>query len=187
MAHVKSVRPRVGYSDLARAPEDGRRYELYDGEAFVVPAPTPRHQRAAQEIEDLFRTYARRHGGAVFISPIDIVFTEYDVLQPDIVFFEAGRAARIDPDQPIRFEPDITVEVLSPSTAATDRGKKMQAFARFGVREYWIVDPGASTVEVYHLEDDGTYALAQIASGSDTIRSTVLPDFEASAAIILAW
>jgi len=82
MSSMKAVRPRVSYADLERAPEDGRRYELYDGEVFVVPVPIPWHQVVALAVADIVRGDARAHGGFSVVSPIDIVFSDYDVLQP---------------------------------------------------------------------------------------------------------
>jgi len=96
MAPVRVVRPRVSYGDLERMPEHGRRYELYDGEAFVVPAPLPIHQVVQQNLFEALRAYTRGAGGFVVVSPIDIVFTDHDVLQPDIVFFSAARAHLVD-------------------------------------------------------------------------------------------
>jgi Uma2 family endonuclease len=107
-------------------------------------------------------------------SPIDIVFSEYDVLQPDVVFFGPARAHLVDLDRAIRHSPDLCVEILSPSTEATDRGRKLQMFARYGVPEYWIVDPIAGVVEVHRLEA-GSYALAQRATGDDEVVSPFLP------------
>jgi Uma2 family endonuclease len=144
MAPVGVERPRVSYADLERMPEDGRRYELYDGEVFVVPAPVPRHQIVQIALTELLRRWAGRHGGFVVSSPIDIIFTEHDVLQPDVVLFRPERTHLIDLDRPIRHVPDLCVEVLSPSTAAADRGRKMQAFARFGVPEYWTRRSGVA-------------------------------------------
>ncbi len=177
MPSVKLERPRVSFADLQQAPEDGRRYELYDGEVFVVPAPLPLHQIAVLRFTELLRAYTRGHGGLVFLSPIDIVFSEFDVVQPDVVFFERGREHLIDLSQVIRVAPDLAVEVLSPSTERTDRGKKMQMLARYGVREYWLVEPKDRRVEVYWLAGE-VYALAQTASASEVVRSTVLPDFD---------
>ena len=133
MARVKIVQPRVSYADLERAPEDGRRYELYDGEVFVVPAPLSRHQLTQHQIAAAFYAYAAERGGFVVDSPIDIVFSDYDVLQPDVVFFTHDRRHLVNLDAPIRHPPDVCVEVLSPSTEAADRGRKMQMFARYGV------------------------------------------------------
>jgi Uma2 family endonuclease len=174
MSAMKAVHPRVSYADLERTPEDGRRYELYDGEMFVVPAPLPRHQIVAMEIGERLRAHARERGGFAVVSPIDIVFSDFDVLQPDVVYFSPKRAHLVDVNRVIRDAPDVCVEVLSPSTAATDRGKKMQMFARYGVREYWIVDPAAESIEVYALTG-GAYALQQRASGADVFAPEILP------------
>ena len=175
MTPVSVVRPRVSYADLQQAPEDGRRYELYDGEVFVVPSPMPRHQLAVQNLEVRLLSYQHSHGGLVLVSPLDLVFSEFDVVQPDVVFFSRDRAHLVDPDRPIRDAPDLAVEVLSPSTAATDRGKKMQMLARYGVLEYWLSDPVARTLEIYRLFAEA-YALEQIASDGDIARSAILPD-----------
>jgi Uma2 family endonuclease len=183
MARVKVVQPRVSYADLERAPEDGRRYELYDGEVFVVPAPLPRHQVSQQLVLEVLRGYAAQHGGFVVTSPIDIVFSDYDVLQPDVVFFRRERQHLIDLDALIRDVPDLCVEVLSPSTAAADRGRKMQMFARYGVPEYWIVDPGAETVEVHRL-GNGVYIVTSVARGGDVIVSPTIDGLTFGAATV---
>jgi Uma2 family endonuclease len=174
MGAVERVQPRVSFADLERAPEDGRRYELYDGEVYVVPAPMPRHQRVQMRIAEWLDDYAESVGGFAVDAPIDIVFSEYNVLQPDVVFFGPVRAHLVDLDRTIRHAPDLCVEILSPSTEATDRGRKLQMFARFGVPEYWIVDPVHESIEVHRLEAGG-YVLAQRASGDDDVRSAVLP------------
>jgi hypothetical protein len=105
MGGVERVRARVSFADLERAPEDGRRYELYDGEVYVVPAPIPRHQVVQYTAAEAPRALCRQHGGFAVGSPIDIVFSEYDVLQPDVVFFRPERAHLIDPDRVIRHPP----------------------------------------------------------------------------------
>ena len=110
---MKIVRPRVSYADLEQAPEDGRRYELYDGEVFVVPAPIPRHQVVQQLIAEALHQYVSQHGGFSVPSPIDIVFSDYDVLQPDLVMFTVRRTNLVDLDRAIRDAPDLSVEILS--------------------------------------------------------------------------
>ena len=180
MAPVNVVRPRVSFADLQRAPEDGRRYELYDGEVFVVPAPFARHQRVVREISRLVDAYAQRMGGETLFSPIDIVFSEYDVIQPDVLYFRPECRDLIRQDEAIRSGPDLAVEVLSRSTADTDRGRKMQMLARYGVPEYWIVDPMRRMVEIYAL-GEGAYELRQSAGDADGVRSPTLPDLEFTA------
>ena len=176
MALMQTVRPRVSYSDLASMPEDGRRYEIYDGEVFVVPAPIPFHQVVVLNLEDRLREWTRQHGGIVLVSPIDIVISEYDVVQPDLVFFARARAHLVKLDAPIRAIPDLVVEVLSPSTASTDRGKKLQLFARSGLPEYWLVDPGLRSVEINVLRS-GVFALDGRHVTGERITSSAAPDF----------
>ncbi len=180
MAPMQVVRPQVGYSDLVNAPEDGHRYEIYEGEVFVVPSPLPRHQMAALAVYKHLDTYASVSGGIALAAPLDIVFDEYDVVQPDVVFFRAERRHLLQPDAVTRHAPDIAVEVLSPSTAVTDRGRKMQMFARYGVPEYWIVDPVIEQLEV-HVLDGKTYHRTQVAHVDDAVRSVLLPDLSFAA------
>jgi Uma2 family endonuclease len=180
MSAVKAVHPRISYADLERLPEDGRRYELYDGEVFVVPAPLLRHQIAQLRLVEMLDAYAKERGGIAAPSPIDIVFSDYDVLQPDVIYFRPERAHLVDLDRVIRHPPDLCVEVLSPSTEATDRGKKMQMFARYGVSEYWIVNPHEASIEVYELEQGG-YVLRLTASGENAVMSRSLPGFSFTA------
>jgi Uma2 family endonuclease len=174
MGAVKTVRPRVSYADLERAPEDGRRYELYDGEVYVVPAPIPLHQVVQYALAEQLRAICRQVGGFAVGSPIDIVFSDYDVVQPDLIVFGPERAHLVDLHAAIRHAPDLCVEILSPSTEATDRGRKLQLFARYGVPEYWIVDPVNETIEVHRLEASG-YVLVQRATGNDEVRSSAVP------------
>ncbi len=177
MAPVNTLKPRVGYTDLVNAPEDGRRYELYDGEVLVVASPMPLHQLVSRRLAALFESLVAAHGGIFLTAPIDIVFSEYDVLMPDLVFFVQDRKHLVQLKAPIRDAPDLAVEILSPSTAATDRGRKMQMFARYGVREYWITDPVEERLEIHRLVRGG-YELAQTATGAVAIRSTVLPEVD---------
>ena len=177
MALVRVAQPKVTYTDLQAWPDDGRRYELYDGEVEAIPSPLLIHQDAAQEIFVLLREYVRQHGGKAAIAPIDIVFDERNVLQPDVVFFRASRRHLLRRDQPIRIVPDLVVEVLTPGTARNDRGRKMQTFARFGVPEYWMTNPVEKTIDVWRLVA-GTYELHAHAGPGGRIGSTALDQLE---------
>jgi Uma2 family endonuclease len=194
MAAVQGLRPRVGYTELLQLPDDGRRYELYDGEVVVVPSPMPRHQIVADRLTTLLCDYARQTGGLALSAPLDIVFAEHDVAQPDVVFFAAGRRHLLDLDAPIRQAPDLVVEVLSPSTERRDRGRKMAMFARHGVPEYWIVECGACDgsdghIEILTLTGDrpevARYVLVQTALADDVVHSARLPALEFTAGPVL--
>src|SRR5438034_2130326 len=91
MAGVKAAVPRVSYADMERWPEDGRRYELYDGEVFEIPSPLPIHQVVLGRLHLALSGYVRAHGGVVVFAPLDIVLTEYDVVQPDLLLFTRER------------------------------------------------------------------------------------------------
>ncbi len=188
MAPMREVQSRFGYADLLALPEDGRRYEIHGGELVVVAAPLVRHQIVVLELATVLADYGRRSGGLTLTAPCDIVFDEYDVVQPDVIFFRAERTHRVSLDVVTRAAPDVAVEVLSRSTAAVDRGRKMRMFARYGVPEYWIVDPVRLEIEVHALED-GAYRHAQTATGGDTVRSVLLPDlsFPAARLFPFAW
>jgi Uma2 family endonuclease len=154
MPLVKVAKPRVSFSDLLQMPEDGRRLELYDGEVFEMPSPMPRHQVAADNIKQILARYSLSRGGLSLISPIDIVFSEYDVVQPDVVFFAAARRHLVDFDKVIRDRPDLVVEVLSPGTVSNDRGRKLRMFAKYGVPEYWIADATRACLEMHVLREN---------------------------------
>ena len=181
MALVKAVDPRVSFAELQLWPDDGRRYELYDGEVIVVPAPLPRHQMVAASITSLLLDFAKASGGLALASPIDIAFTEHDILQPDVVLFRRERRSQIDMMEVIRIAPDLAVEIVSRNTEVRDRGRKMQMFARFGVGEYWIVDPVRDVLEIYQLQHGGC-VLAAVCSEKDHIDSPTLTglSFDAS-------
>jgi Uma2 family endonuclease len=185
MAGMSAVDPRVSFAELEQWPDDGRRYELYDGEVIVVPMPLPRHQRVALNLSEILREYERATGGIVFGSPIDIVFSEHNVLQPDLTFFTAERRHLLDMMEATRVPPDLAVEVLSRSTEARDRGRKMELYARFGVSEYWIVNPVTNTLEIYRL-DSNRYALAGACGSADSAASPTLPGLTITGARVFA-
>ena len=173
MTGVKAAHPRVSFADLEQWPEDGRRYELYDGEVYVVPSPLPLHQVVSARLYDVLSDYARAHGGIVLYAPLDIVLTEHDVVQPDLLFFTRKRQRLINLRKVTRSAPDLAIEILSPSTASNDRGRKMPLLARHGVQEYWLVDPDAVRIEVYRLSGD-QFLMACTATGTEVVHSPLL-------------
>ena len=176
---------RVTYAELLTWPDDGRRYELYDGEVVEVPSPVARHQRVALHVIDVLRGYEETTGGIRVPAPFDIVLSEHNVLQPDVVFFRRERRHLLSDWGPARVRPDLAVEVLSPSTQSRDRGRKMEILTRFGLPEYWIIDPAKNTIEIYALRD-GVFVVALTADASQHVESPTLTGLAFAASHLFA-
>jgi Uma2 family endonuclease len=143
------------YEDYLLLPNDGKRYQILDGELDVTPAPTTTHQKISMRLEHLLVGHVEEHGlGLVLDAPVDVVFDEKNVVQPDIVFISNERLPLVE-EAKIAGAPDLVVEILSPSTARVDRGTKSAIYARHGVRWYWLVDPAARLLEEYELVGRG--------------------------------
>ena len=133
------------YSDYLKTSDD-ERYELLNGELLMVPAPNMAHQKAQAELGIRLGAWVKERGlGSVFFSPTDVVLSDSDVVQPDLLFISNERGHVVTRDN-VQGAPDLVVEVLSPSTSAVDWTTKRDLYARYGVREYWIVDPDDRTV-----------------------------------------
>ena len=153
------TRALLTYSDYAALPDDGRRYELHQGELSVTPAPGVRHQRVIIPLGSRLYEHVRARGlGEVLVAPTDCILSNVTVVQPDILYVATDRQTIIS-ERGIEGAPTLAVEVLSPSTARLDRGRKMTLYAEHGVPYYWIVDPETRSVEAYTLTGTA-YALA---------------------------
>jgi len=142
---------KFNYQDYLQLPED-KRYEIIDGDLFMVPSPNERHQHILSNIFYVLFGYVRKNKlGTVYCAPFDILFSEEDIVQPDIIFVSNKNKKIITKDN-IQGAPDLLVEILSPSTSKRDIGIKKKLYARHGVREYWIVDPEREMVDVFRLK-----------------------------------
>ena len=142
--------PQITWQDVQQLPDDGNRYEAIDGELYVTPAPTWRHQRISQRLEQALIRLLEEPGHAVVAhAPIAVEFPATgEGVQPDIVCVSSARRGIIC-EEGIRGPPDLVIEILSPTTARRDRGVKRKLYERQGVSEYWIVDHEAEAVEVW--------------------------------------
>jgi Uma2 family endonuclease len=136
------------YDGMEASPRDGLRRELLGGELYLSPAPSPTHQFVVGELFVLLRMYGHTNGGIAFLSPIDVVFSQVDATQPDVVYLAPDRLAMIG-KKGIMGPPSLIVEVLSPGSSDVDPGRKLEVYARHGAPEYWIVDPIARTIRAY--------------------------------------
>jgi len=183
MADPVRATPRLTYDDLvAMFPdEDGVQRELIDGELFVTPSPFIRHQRLLIRLTTSLATHLAAHPdqGEVLGSPLDVVMTPYDVVEPDVLVV-LGDQLDVLTDKHIHGAPGIVVEILSKGTRKRDLTLKRQLFDREGVREYWIVDPDRDSAAVYRRGDDGSFPLAATLSATDTetLTTPLLPGWE---------
>jgi Uma2 family endonuclease len=166
------------YDDYQTLPEDmSRRYELLNGDLFLVPAPTTRHQRIARILFSIVNDQVCSNElGEVFFAPIDVILgvgEGREVVQPDIVFIAEARCAIIQ-IHGIEGAPDLAVEILSSRTQDRDRGYKRTLYARHGIVEYWIVDPDERSIEVYRVGSEG-YGLLSKFHADEVLTSAMFP------------
>lgn len=167
---------RYTWDDLvALFPVDNVRREIIDGELLVSPSGSYRHQAMIRELTVEIGLWVRQHGGLALPSPLDVMFTEDTVLQPDVLFFGAEKAELVE-ETPVTVVPDLVAEVSSPSNLRWDRVRKLAVYERFGVGEYWFVDLQQDLVEVFRLVD-GCYPEPEVLSPGDTLTSPQLPGF----------
>jgi Uma2 family endonuclease len=178
MATSSHFDARLTYDDLARMPDDGMRHEIIDGVHYVTPSPVLRHQRLVLRLATAIANYLEVHPiGEVLAAPLDVVFTQWDVVEPDLLLVtDDQRSIVTEPN--IQGAPALVVEVLSPGTKQRDLGVKKDLFDRGGVREYWIVDPNGNTVTIYRRNSDGSLGEVQsLPEETNVITTPLLPGF----------
>jgi Uma2 family endonuclease len=157
--------------DYRALPEDGRQYQLIEGDLVVSPAPNRFHQDIVLNICRPLADYADSHGGAVYLAPFDVFLDELNVLQPDVLYVGPERAAGVLVDEGAHAAPDLAVEVLSPSTATRDKTIKRSIYARHGLKELWLVDPLLRQIQVYRLQEDPAKPV-EVLEDFEVLRST---------------
>lgn len=172
---MSPARVVLTYRDYEALPNDGRRYEIHEGELSVIAAPGSRHQILSTRLAAALHVHVHaRSLGVVVAAPFDVILTDTTIVEPDIIYVASDRLGQIS-ERGFEGPPTLVVEILSPSTARSDRTTKMQLYARHGVPWYWLVDPDARTVEVYRLTESA-YALAARVAGDEPLSVEPLPD-----------
>lgn len=174
---------RLTYDDFLRIPDDGKRHEIIDGVHYVTAAPTVGHQELLGRLHLAIGNFlvGRRHLGRVFLSPLDVVLSYYDVVEPDLLFI-AGDQQDILTEANVQGPPALVVEILSPSTRKRDEGIKRKLFEKKGIREYWMVDPKGLRVTVFRRDKAGQFPrLMELHSGQTSqLETPLLPGFALS-------
>ncbi|MGR3311484.1 MAG: Uma2 family endonuclease [Candidatus Brocadiales bacterium] len=153
------------YEDYLLFPENGNRHELIDGEHYMTPAPSTRHQRISGKFFRILSDFIEKNKlGEVFYAPCDIVFSDIDVVQPDIIFI-SNENMRIITEKNVQGPPDLAIEIISETTRKMDKVIKRSLYEKFGVKEYWIIDPVEDTLEVYKPTQEGYKKVAEYEKG----------------------
>lgn len=174
MAQPATACPRFTWDDYRSWPDD-ERWELIDGQPVAMsPSPGFRHQDVAVAIVTELRTFLKGKRCRVLVSPMDVKLSAVDVVQPDVLVVCDPRKIR---DTHIEGAPDLVVEIASPSTTVYDRTLKLELYARYGVKEYWLVTPYPHLLEVLLLDGDG-YRIRKVYRKQDTLTSPTLPGLE---------
>ena len=173
-------RVKLTYDDFLLFPDDGQRHELIDGEHYVTASPNTKHQRVSGNLYFLIRRWLEEHPiGQVFFAPFDVVFTRFDVVEPDLLYLSQARAAEALTAAHVRGVPDLVIEIASPSTRQRDERIKRRLYEREGVSEYWVVDPDIDVIRVYR-RNDNVFArpLEFSAEAGDTLTTPLIEGLE---------
>jgi Uma2 family endonuclease len=170
---------RFNYDDFLLLPQDGKRHEIIDGDHFMTPAPNIKYQRVSGNLFNALTNFLKVHkSGEAFAAPCDVVLSDEDVVEPDLLFISAARATIIT-EKNIQGPPDLVVEILSAGTRKTDEIIKRKLYERYGVWEYWIVDPELETVKIYRLNNEGYVRPLELArEANETLSTPLLPGFQ---------
>jgi Uma2 family endonuclease len=183
---------KLTYQDLLGLPADLLRHELIDGEHHVSPAPGTKHQQVLVNLAGLLFAYLREHRrGHFLIAPFDVVLSQFDAVQPDLLYASHDRLRRRLNERHLAGAPELVVEVLSASTRRIDEGPKHRLYERYGVSEYWLIDAERETVRVYRLEGDRLDLGAELSrsrgSADQVLSTALLPGLQIPLADLFDW
>lgn len=161
--------------DWENLPDDGRRYEIINGELFMSTAPSNFHQWIIFMLAELLGTPIKRQGiGYAFFAPIGVFMPDCEPVQPDFIIV-LMKNKHIIRDRRIQGVPDLLVEVISPGSRDYDEGVKKAAYEKAGVPEYAVIDPQTRQLRLYRLDKSGQYPEPQIFNESDQVKLMIAP------------
>jgi Uma2 family endonuclease len=161
------------YDDYAALPDDGNRYELAEGILELMsPGATARHQIVSSEIQSRL-TQTCKLEYLILQAPLDVILSDREVRQPDLIMIHRSRLEIIT-RRGIEGAPDLVVEILSPYSIRRDKVSKRKSYAKYGIPEYWVIDPPNESLEQYILKGD-VYDLAEVYTGNEHVQSERLP------------
>ncbi|MBI2367425.1 MAG: Uma2 family endonuclease [Deltaproteobacteria bacterium] len=179
MAKQKIHSSQLTYEDYLQFPDDGKRHEIIEGDHYMTPAPKTKHQRISGNLATAMITVSKQHKlGLVLTAPCAVILSDENVVQPDLLFVATARAAVVTDDN-IQGAPDLIVEILSESSRKKDEVTKRKLYERFGVQEYWIVDPELEIVKIFKLTQQGYGRASELSKETNDVLTTeLLPGFD---------
>ena len=185
MALRRSETQPMTYDEYCLLPDDGKRYQVIEGELFVARETRTTHQRIIVQLTAMLHAHVEAFDlGVVYVAPTDVLLSPTTVVQPDILFIRRENMGIIN-ELNIQGPPDLCIEVPSPGTEAIDRERKMAVYARYGVEEYWIIHPLRHMVSIYGREGD-VFVRRIEATGDGILTSGVLTGFQIAARSVFA-
>ena len=164
---TKKQPQKVSWNDYITWP-DNERWEIIDGVAYnMAPAPSVKHQIVAGNLYSQFDQKLKNKPCRPFIAPVDVVLSEYDIVQPDV--FVVCDKKKITEGN-IQGAPDVVIEILSPFTALKDLRDKKTLYEKYGVKEYIVIDPIEEYVERFRLGKDGMYGKGEIFGPQEVLK-----------------
>ena len=179
---MNTARPgvKLTYDYLLRLPEDRMRHELIDGVHYVTPPPNLNHQGISGNLYLLIASWLEvQPTGRIYYAPVDVVFSVFDVVEPDLLYASNGRMAEIATTKHLRGAPNLVIEIGSPSTRKRDETIKKGLYEQRGVDEYWIVDPRVDVVRVLRREGREFGRVVELSRGAgDVLTTPLLPGLD---------
>lgn len=175
------IRPlKLTYEDYLYLPEDGKRHEIIDGDHYATATPDLKHQSVVGNLASALLGFTRLSRlGQIWMGPVDVVLSDYDVVEPDLVFLGRDRMDLAANGANIQGAPDLIVEVFSPATRRTDAITKRNLYQKFGVQEYWLVDPELEIIQVYRMTEGFFRREAELsAEQGEILTSPLFPGLE---------
>lgn len=173
-----NIKPLLTVADLDACPDDNNRYELIEGELFVSRAPGIPHQRVVQNLQIALAQYLHLSPIGVLVPGAGAIFSDHDAVIPDLAFVSKERWDQVVTGDKFTGALDLVVEVVSPGAEnrRRDLSVKRQLYGKYGVKEYWVVDPANRAVEIYRLLEHQMEKIAALMD-LDEITSPILPGF----------
>jgi Uma2 family endonuclease len=171
---------KLTYDDFLLFPDDGKRHELIDGEHYVTPSPNTKHQKIVGNLHLLIASWLEVHPiGQIFLSPYDVVFSEFDVVEPDLLYLSNERATQVITPLHAKGVPELVIEIASKGTRKRDETIKKRLYERVGVSEYWVVDPAIDMIRIYRRDGERFGRPIELSrEAGDFLTTSLLPGLE---------